>query len=377
MSVPQNVHVNPAYLGTYLAARVPASAPEQPPVAETFLEETGQPLTPPRTAVGFPVDPGVSPAPEGGPDSRVAIRQRLAMILAGGALHADLVAAALDYPASEPPAAEALDAHQMRASQWIEATTQELARVWGGSGVGGADVDSPGRPDRLSDERRYEIARLLVEVLREHPDGPTRIEPARLAAYLALPETSRRSVDPDSGQRLAEARTLARVLVAALHCDFQREVTTVLGEAWTAIAETAERQADQLDQALALTPDARRIAWQRLLDADGVLYAAALARVHRDSVRMIQSYQECLNTGDAAGADRLARAYQDRRLGYAGIAHYFQVAVEPINRWVRAALAAVEEPAVREAPKSMPGGAASGARRRTAAAAPGGGGSGP
>ena len=119
------------------------------------------------------------------------------------------------------------------------------------------------------------------------------------------------------------------MLVVALRCDFQRELTTVLGEAWTAIAETAERQADQLDQALALTPEARRIAWQRLLDIGGVLYAATLARVHRDSVRMIQAYQDCLNAGDAAGADWLARAYQDRRLGYAGIRIFSRLPSNP------------------------------------------------
>ena len=194
MSAPQNVHVNPAYLGTYLAARVPASAPEQSTASETFLEENGQLLSPPRTAVGSLVDSRDPPAPEGGSDSRMALHQRLAMILAGGALHADLVAAALDHLASEPPAAEALEADQVRASQWIEATTRELVRIWDGSGADGADVDSPARSDRLSDEHRYEIARLLVDLLREHPDGPMRIEPTRLAGYLTAPETVHRAV---------------------------------------------------------------------------------------------------------------------------------------------------------------------------------------
>lgn len=60
MSAPQNVHVNPAYLGTYLAARIPAPAPEQPTASEALLEETGQRLSPPR--------------PKGGPRS---IRARL------------------------------------------------------------------------------------------------------------------------------------------------------------------------------------------------------------------------------------------------------------------------------------------------------------
>lgn len=378
MSAPQNVHVNPLYLGTYLAGRAPmATAAEQLAASEPFLKETDQPLSPPRMEGDTPVDPGASPPAGGKPDSQMAVRQRLAMILAGGALHADLVAAVLDQPTTEPLTIEALEADQIQAGQWIEATTQELARAWNEASAGATNAGASTPLGRLPDERRYEITRLLVDFLREHPDGPMRIEPTRLATYLTAPEIAHRSVAPDWGQRLAEARALARVLDAALRCDFQREVKMVLGEAWTAIAGTAERQADQIDQVLALAPEARQIAWQRLLDVGGVLYAATLARVHRDSVRMIQAYQDCLNAGDAAGADRLARAYQDRRLGYAGVAHYFQVAVEPINQWVRAALAAVEEPAVREAPKPMPGGAASGARRRTAAAAPSGGGSGP
>ena len=379
MSAPQNVHVNPLYLGTYLAGRAPmATAAEQLAASEPFLKETDQPLSPPWTEGDTPVDPGASPPAGGKPDSQMAVRQRLAMILAGGALHADLVAAVLDQPTTESLTIETLEADQVQAGQWIEATTQELARAWNRASAGATDAGASTPVDRLPDEHRYEIARLLVDFLREHPDGPMRIEPARLATYLTAPETPDRSVAPDWGQRLAEARALARVLDAALRCDFQREVKTVLGEAWTAIAGTAERQADPIDQVLALTPEARRIAWQRLLDVGGVLYAATLARVHRDSVRMIQAYQDCLNTGDAAGADRLARAYQDRRLGYAGVTHYFQVTVEPLGRWIRASLASPPESPVREMPaaasRSPPGAVG---RRPPAPAMPGGGGNGP
>lgn len=378
MSAPQNVHVNPLYLGTYLAARVSmATAAEQLAASEPFQKKTDQPLSPPRMEGSIQIADAAPPV-EGEADPQMAVRQRLAMILAGGALHADLVAAVLDQPTTESLTIEALEADQVQAGQWIEATTQELARAWNGASAGATDAGASTPVGRLPDEHRYEIARLLVDFLREHPDGPMRIEPARLATYLTAPETAHRSVAPDWGQRLAEARALARVLDAALRCDFQREVKMVLGEAWTAIAGTAERQADQIDRVLALTPEARRIAWQRLLDVGGVLYAATLARVHRDSVRMIQAYQDCLNAGDAAGADRLARAYQDRRLGYAGVAHYFQVAVEPLGRWIRASLASPPEPPVREAPaaasRSPPGAVR---RRPPAPATPGGGGNGP
>ena len=378
MSAPQNVHVNPLYLGTYLAARVPmATATDQLAASEPFQKKTDQPLSPPRMEGSIQIADAAPPV-EGEADPQMAVRQRLAMILAGGALHADLVAAVLDQPTTESLTIEALEADQVQAGQWIEATTQELARAWNGASAGATDAGASTPVGRLPDEHRYEIARLLVDVLREHPDGPMRIEPARLATYLTAPETADRSVAPDWGQRLAEARALAHVLDAALRCDFQREVKTVLGEAWTAIAGTAERQADQIDRVLALTPEARRIAWQRLLDVGGVLYAATLARVHRDSVRMIQAYQDCLNAGDAAGADRLARAYQDRRLGYAGVAHYFQVAVEPLDRWIRASLPSPPEPPVRETPaaasRSPPGAVR---RRPSAPATPGGGGNGP
>ena len=378
MSAPQNIHVNPLYLGTYLAARVPmATVAERPAASEPFLKEIDQPLSPPRMEGSTQIADAAPPA-EGKSDPPMAVRQRLAMILAGGVLHADLVAAVLDQPTTESLTIKALEADQVQAGQWIEATTQELARAWNGASTGATDAGASTPVGRLPDEHRYEIARLLVGFLREHPDGPMRLEPARLATYLTAPETVHRSVAPDSGQRLAEARALARVLDAALRCDFQREVTTVLGEAWTAIAGTAERQADQLDQVLALAPEARRIAWQRLLDVGGVLYAATLARVHRDSVRMIQAYQDCLNAGDTAGADRLARAYQDRHLGYAGVTHYFQVAVEPLDRWIRASSISPEEPPVREAPAAAfrsPRGATQ--RRLPASAAPGGGGNGP
>ena len=378
MSAPQNVHVNPLYLGTYLAARVPmATAAEQLAASEPFLKETDQPLSPPRMEGNIQIADAALPV-EGEADPQMAVRQRLAMILAGGALHADLVAAVLDQPTTESLTIEALEADQVQAGQWIEATTQELARAWNGASAGATDAGASTPIDRLPDEHRYEIARLLVDFLREHPDGPMRIEPAHLATYLTAPETAHRSVAPGWGQRLAEARALARVLDAALRCDFQREVKTVLGEAWTAIAGTAERQADPIDQVLALAPEVRRIAWQRLLDVGGVLYAATLARVHRDSVRMIQAYQDCLNAGDAAGADRLARAYQDRRLGYAGVAHYFQVAVEPLGRWIRASLASPPEPPVRETPAAASRSPPGAIRRRPPAPAPsGGGGNGP
>jgi hypothetical protein len=349
MSAPSPVRVNPLYLGSYLMARVQgsAAATESPADPEALQEEIGQSLQSSGTKVDSSVDPCALPIANSEPDVQKALRERLPLALAGGALHTELVVAALNHPASELPTVEALEAYQVQASQWIEATTRMLAGAWQGSGAGEVDDDAPFGRGQIPDDHRYEITRLLAQVLRDHPDAPTQIEPARMAMYLTVPESAHRSLHPDSGMRLAEARALVYVLIAALRCDFQREVSTVLNDAWTAVAETAERQAQPLDQALDLTPDAWQRALRHLLDTTGALYAATLAWVHRNSVQMIQAYQDRLNAGDSAGADRLAQAYQDRRLGYAGIPHYFQMAVEPIHRWVRVALS--EEATVREA----------------------------
>lgn len=352
MSAPSPVRVNPLYLGSYLAARGPgsAAATEPPPEPEVLQEETALPSS--AIQGDSPVDPAPLPMTPGESDVPKASRERLALALAGGALHTELVVAALNQAASESsPTVEALEAYQVQASQWIEATTRQLAHAWqsssSSSSSGAVNSEAPSGGGPLPEEHRYEIARLLARVLRDHPAAPTDIEPARMAMYLTVPETVHRSLPPDSGMRLAEARALAQVLTTVLRCDFQREVSTVLNAAWAAITETVERQAQSLDQALDLTPDVRQRAWRHVLEATGVLYAATLARVHRDSVSMIQAYQDCLNAGDSAGADRRAQAYQERRLGYTGIPHYFEKAVAPMDRWLRVVLA--EEATVRAA----------------------------
>ncbi len=350
MSAPSPVRVNPLYLGSYLAARGPgsAAATEPPADPEVLQEETALPSS--AIQGDSPVDPGPLPMTHGESDVPTASRERLALALAGGALHTELVVAALNQAASESsPTVEALEAYQVQASQWIEATTRQLAHAWQSSSSSSSAVNSeaPSGGGPIPEEHRYEIARLLARVLHDHPAAPTDIEPARMAMYLTVPETVHRPLPPDSGMRLAEARALAQVLTTVLRCDFQREVSTVLNAAWAAIAETVERQAQSLDQALDLTPDARQRAWRHLLEATGVLYAATLARVHRDSVSMIQAYQDCLNAGDSTGADRRAQAYQERRLGYTGIPHYFEKAVAPMDRWLRVALA--DEATVRAA----------------------------
>jgi hypothetical protein len=171
MSAPQNVHVNLLYLGTYLATRVPmATAAEQPAASEPFLKETDPPLSPPRMEGSTQIADAAPPV-EGEADPRMAVRQRFAMILAGGALHADLVAAVLDQPTTESLTIKALEADQVQAGQWIEATTQELARAWSGASTGATDAGASTPVGRLPDEHRYEIARLWSIFCASIPTG--------------------------------------------------------------------------------------------------------------------------------------------------------------------------------------------------------------
>ena len=142
MSAPSPVRVNPLYLGSYLAARVqgsPAATAEPPADPEVLQEEIRPSLPSSGTTMDSPIDPHASPTTKSAPDAQRALHQRLALALAGGALHTELVVAALNHPASaSSPTVEALEAYQVQASQWIEATTRQLARAWHGSATGEA-----------------------------------------------------------------------------------------------------------------------------------------------------------------------------------------------------------------------------------------------
>ena len=59
---------------------------------------------------------------------------------------------------------------------------------------------------------------------------------------------------------------------------------------------------------------------------------------------MIERYQALQEAGDLAGADELAHAYQDQRLGYAGVAHHFQTLWAVHAAQQNAALAALTVP---------------------------------
>lgn len=280
-----------------------------------------------------------------------ARRQQLKILLAGGKLHIGLVTAALTLPGDSPNdrhRSEETDAmvrvkdYVERATVWIEATTRELEQRW----QAGAAAPE-GETSVLSDYHRYEIARWLVSALRQRPEWLEQVEPAYMATLLATPAQNGLIAPPTTDwvsagaaldQRMAWSRTLARVLETAVDHPFNRELDEVLEDARGTLVDAVERQTERLSEALELTPEAQRVVELHTLKSAGQLYAATLRYVYQESTRMIQRYQELLEQGQEDEADRLAQAYQERRLGYAGIPHYFQQITALHERQQEAAL---------------------------------------
>ncbi len=271
-------------------------------------------------------------------DPRQAVRQSLKILLAGNKLHASLVVAALNRPVGEaetPPSPPAdVAAWVERTAAWITATTEALAQRWGSPASGGtASGGATTELLALSDYHRYDLARTLVGVLERHPGTAEQVTAAQMATYLAATESGLPQEPPapawvsagaDMDRSLAWSRALARILETAVDTPFNRSLETVLADARAALAEVVPRQLQTVRDALALPEDTQRVVEQHLLQTTSRLYAATLRHVHQESARMIERYQALQAAGDLAGADELAHAYQDRRLGYAGVAHHFQ-----------------------------------------------------
>ncbi len=286
-------------------------------------------------------------------DPRHAARQSLKILLAGNKLHAGLVVAALNRPVGEeetpPPPPVAVPAWVERAAAWITATTEALAQRWGSPASGGAVAE----PLAWSDYHRYDLARTLVGVLERHPATAEQVTADQMAAYLAAAESGLPqepatpawvSAGADLDRSLAWSRALARILETAVETPFNRPLETVLADARAALAEAVPCQLQTVRDVLALPEDAQRIVEQQVLQTTSRLYAATLRSVHQESTRMIERYQALQAAGDPEQADALARAYQDRRLGYAGVPHHFQtlLAVHAAQRDAALAVMAVE-----------------------------------
>lgn len=295
-------------------------------------------------------------------DRQMALRRQLKALLAGNKLHAGLVTAALSRPAPdrapETPDGGATDDgvtdYVERASRWIEAVTDELAQRWGAEPRAAAAAEGAA----LTGYHRYALARTLVAALRDLPELPERVEPERMAAYLAAPAPRWPaepptpdwvSAGPQTDRALAWSRALAVVLEAAVEAPFERPLETVLADARAALTEAVADRVAALDAAFSVPAEAQPIVEQHALQTAGRLYAATLRHVHRASARMIERYQALQQSGLADEADTLARDYQDRRLGYAGVPHHFQ-ALRAIHAAQQdaalAALAVLERPEI-------------------------------
>lgn len=309
-----------------------------PPTAGPVLDRLRQQSAWPAGALADPLaDPGGTAADLDRQDGQREQRRQIKVLLAGGKLHAGLIVAALGResdPSAVPaePLAAATAAWVERATRWIEAATDALARQWGSPAAGGS-ADSSGEAVTLSDYHRYRWAQILVAVLQQRPEWLEQVEPDRVAAYLAAPAPGVpaepaappwTSAGREADARMAWSRALARVLETAADTPFNRPLDEVLADARVALAAAVERQTQALTAAPALTDEARPIVELHALQVASRLYAATLRHVYHESTRMIQSYQDLLQQGQEDAADQLAQTYQDRRLGYAGVPHYFR-----------------------------------------------------
>lgn len=311
-------------------------------------------------------------------DRETARRQRFKTLLAGNKLHAGLVTAALGRPAPDgaPEAPGVADDgvtgdgvtdYVARASRWIGAVTDALARRWGaGAGAEDATAGATGEVAGgagLSGYHRYELARTLVAALGELPELPERVDPDQMAAYLAAPAPAlppeppapaRVSAGPQADRALAWSRALATVLEAAADAPFERPLETVLADARAALTGAAAGRVAALDAAFPVPAAARPIVEQHALQTSARLYAATLRHVHRESARMIGRYRALQESGLADEADLLARDYQEGHWGYAGVAHHFRALLAAHAAQQDAALAAMPAPETETAVEAAP-----------------------
>ena len=311
--------IPPAQLGAYLAqATESATARSAPVPALAALRQAaaGQPMATAAAAPLLPSDFG-----EDGEVQRRVTRDHLKRALAHSKLTSLLVSAALRQT-------QAVEDYLPRASRWLAESARHLAAgLLRNAGLDPATAV-------LSGYHQYEIHRLLAALIEQNPNWVSQRAPETLAALLAPPVPADVRWPPEERRDWVSAsaaldvewgyaRALARIAVAALEHEFNRDRATVLADARAVLACAAAERADRLRQRLELDPSAYRIALLHYLNVGGRLYAATLARVHRESVALIQDYQACLNRRDPSGADAIARQYQERRLGYDGIAFHF------------------------------------------------------
>ena len=161
------------------------------------------------------------------------------------------------------------------------------------------------------------------------------------------------SAGPQTDRALAWSRALAGVLEAAVDAPFERPLETVLADARAALTDAVADRVTALDAAFSVPAEARLIVEQHALQTAARLYATTLRHVHRESARIIERYRALQQSGLADEADLLARDYQDRRLGYAGVPHHFQALRATHAAQQDAAMASMASTAVKERPETL------------------------
>ncbi len=323
MKTVHSTAIPPTQLGTYLTqGAAPATGRSAPTAGLGALRQAmaAQPATTSSTRASEPA-PLSGAVEEAQHAERHATRERLKHTLAHSKLMSLLVSAALRQP-------QPVEDYLARARPWLTESAGYLAMRL----LRNAGRDPLAAP--LSGYHQYEVHRLLATLIERNPDWVDQRPPETVATLLASPGSAEVGWPPEErpdGVFADDAldvhwgyvRALAHIATAALDHDFNRDLATVLADARGVLTHTATERTDQLRQRLALGASTDRIALLHYLQVGGRLYAATLARVHRESVALIQEYQVALNRGDALGADAIARHYQERRLGYEGIAFHF------------------------------------------------------
>lgn len=323
MNTVRSTTIPPAQLGAYLTQmRTGVPVRSAPALALTAMRQTAAGHVTATATAATPL-----PVPVAGEEGETqqaqqrATREHLKRSLAHSKLMSLLVSAALRQT-------QAVKEYLPRASQWLAECAHQLAtQLLRNAGLDPATAV-------LSGYHQYEVHRLLAALIERNPDWVSQRSPEKLAALLAPPlpanaawSSEERRDWASAGESLdlewGYARALARITVAMLEHDFHRDRSAVLADARAVLARAATERADRLRQRLDLDASTYRIALLHYLNIGGRLYAATLARVHRESVALIQDYQACLNRRDPSGADAIARQYRERRLGYDGIAFHF------------------------------------------------------
>lgn len=263
--------------------------------------------------------------------------QQVKHLLANSKLVAQLMGAALRAPGEET-----VEQYVQLACDWVSRHERQLSERLSDQGT------------RLSNYHRFELRRLLVTMLHDAPELLLAPLPPAIADVLTSPKAGLTALmldgDPpdwhsagdDLDIRLAYGRAVNRVMAVCQQHDFGRDPDTLLADALARIEQAALSHASRLSDVLQgghgqVDGHTRTIVLMHAINTTSQLYAATLARVHRESVAMIAQYQRAADEGDDERGEQIAQEYQTRKLGYAGVSHQYAAFLELMEQiaWPR------------------------------------------